>query len=159
MNGQTLRIIQNTANRGYYDGWTPGQMYLRQIVIAIEEACELLLATPYPITPEFVELKQLAETLRGAAKSIFTNREMWREAEIYPSQITPAAMNEKADLKVVIANLEYSFRVVTGADGDFWTDAERKSAGDVRRGVSYQEKAEAATNKFAADILKFMGEK
>lgn len=133
-----IAIIKNIANRGYFDNWTPEQVLKRQIVILLEEACELMQAANWPDTPEFDYLLTLALRTGQAAKHVFTERELWADVTVQPGEVE-RLRPEKADVTVVLTALHHFVNDVTGEQANIFDDAITKSAGDVQRGTSYRD--------------------
>jgi NTP pyrophosphatase (non-canonical NTP hydrolase) len=131
------QVTQNTADRGYRDGWTAEQFAARQVCKLIEELGELARCFWLPKVSPRTRIDQLMIDLSGEAKWIFDDDTLWDDHPIDGVGIasTIYARSELADLQVVVFNLAAALAEITGEPFDVVQAAVDKSTADVKRGV------------------------
>jgi len=126
------QVAENTAARGYRDGWTAEQFAARQVCKLVEELQELnlhiwsshsLADAPY--------WESLLDRAGDNAKSHFDNEHAWHSICI---DGVDEAKSELSDIQVVVFNLAAALAEITGEPFDVVQAAVDKSAADIERG-------------------------
>lgn len=125
-------IFDNVGRRGYFNGWSMRQVFYRQLVKLLEEACEAFLSVPNWPT-QFNSLRYLVLCVLSEARMVFDDKTYFYDTEMPPDYAT---FEELADVQVVLAAASISAcRGVGHVDIDIVQKAFEKSASDIKRGV------------------------
>lgn len=131
--GTQGQVLANVTDRGYHDDWTPRQFLLRQFVKLVEEVCELFLAAPWPLGPEFHRLRDLVAETGQQAKLVFDDGELWGQpvGKLNYRRLC----GEMADCLVVLFSAAGTVGRIRRRRFDLIWAAMGKSEDDVQRGV------------------------
>ena len=121
------QVAENTAARGYRDGWTAEQFAARQVCKMVEELDELDACFGSYGHGWRYDLEISAQNARDKFDS-----DVWDDVEIWQVK---KAQQELADLQVVIFNRAAALGEIAGEPFDVVHAAVAKSAADVERGV------------------------
>ena len=136
LKNQQFRIVQAVADRGYLDGWTPEQVFLRQVVLLLGEAAEMAAEVHAPGTPKWDEFVYHSGQAADAARALFVDKAEWQHVNLAPADIA-AIKAEFDDVMVVAAVLHWFYRHITGVNGAILDGAAVKAVADVARGTRY----------------------
>ena len=125
------QVAENTAARGYRDGWTAEQFAARQVCKLVEELAELSTNIWTGSNLEVISYwEQLICTAGEDARRHFDNVSRWDVSSV----TAETAKSELADIQVVVFNLAAALAEITGEPFDVVQAAVDKSAADIERG-------------------------
>lgn len=123
-------VYGNIGQRGYFDGWTLRQLFMRQLVKLLEEAAEAFLSINWPA--QFGRLREYTLLVKNEARRVFDDKAYW----IGVNEHIPAeAIGEITDAQVVLCTAACAFEDESGRSFQLINSAVEKSKADIKRGV------------------------
>jgi hypothetical protein len=128
------KVAESVAKRGYRDGWTAEQFLARQACKLVEELAELTLtvAKIWPGGRLYWNWQQRMNIAGKLARLSFDDPAEWADVAVLDIK---AAMEEAADMQVVLFNIAAAIEEATGQPWDIVQAAVDKASGDEARGV------------------------
>lgn len=128
-NGQRT-VYANIGKRGYFDHWTLRQLFQRQLVKLLEEACEAFLSVTWP--PQFSRLREYVLLVKQEARRAFDDKMYWIGVN---SNISASTLGELTDVQVVLCVASCAYEDEKQSTFHLMRSAAEKSKADIERGV------------------------